>query len=351
MDEIGLGIESSCDESSAAVLRGNRVLSNIIHSQIEDHRPFRGVVPEIASRAHLEKINDCIEQALQQAAVSFDDLDFVAVTVQPGLVGSLMVGAQAAKAIALATGAELRPVDHLEAHIFSPVLEGWAPRFPFLALLLSGGNSAIFVVHGVGKLELIADTLDDACGEAFDKIAAIVNLPYPGGPAIERAAADYDRFAGAWRVENSLFSRLLRNQPASEIQFSFSGIKTAAMRAMAQGEVPGRICRDFQETAFHLVRRNLQRAVRKTGLSVIAASGGVLANGRLRQSLDEMGRADGLEIVYPTARYLCTDNAAMVALLGGMYGQIGLRSAGFDFSVSSKRDLIPGCYLGKVPAG
>lgn len=341
---LGLGIETSCDESSVAVVQnGGQCLANVIYSQLEEHRPFRGVVPEIASRAHLEKLNDCLERALTQSGIGLEAIDFIAVTIQPGLVGSLMIGGQLAKALALVTQKPLIAVDHLEAHLYAPVLEQWTPEYPFLGLLLSGGNSAIFLVHGLNQMELIADTLDDACGEAFDKISSILGLPYPGGPHIEAAAAEFDDGPTnlRWTVETSLFTRLLRNQPGDQIHFSFSGLKTAALRAHQQGLPAGRICRDFQETAFHLVDRNIQRAVQKTGLRRLVASGGVLANQRLRRRLEELAGRLGLDLVYPRSRALCTDNAAMIAALGDRLYRADLARATLDFSVSSQRDLLP----------
>ncbi len=339
-----LGIESSCDETSVAVVRdGRRSLANVIYSQIDRHAPFRGVVPEIASRAHLEKINDVYAAALDQAGVSPADLDCVAVSVRPGLVGSLMVGAQLAKCLALVHDLPVVPVDHLEAHMYAPCLE-FEPdeslEYPFLGLLLSGGNSAIYRVDAPGRLELLGDTRDDACGEAFDKIAALLELPYPGGPFIEKKAGEHPD--QGWTEEASLFPRLLRNLPGNELAFSFSGIKTAVARAVRDGHETARIAYDFQHVVFELVVRNLRRAMKKTRIPRIVASGGVLANDSLRghlRALEPELVEQGGWIRWPAKKFHCTDNAGMVAALGSvLFAEAPERYTGaqLDFSVSSR---------------
>ena len=329
---LGLGIETSCDETSVAVVRdGREALANVIYSQISEHAPFRGVVPEIASRAHLEKINHVYADAMERSGVSPRDLDYVAVAARPGLVGSLMIGAQLARSLALVFGMPLVALDHLEAHFHAAALEDASPRFPFLGLLLTGGNSAIFRVTGLGEMECLADTRDDALGEAFDKAATILNLPYPGGPWIEKKAAECDFPAG-----RSILPRLLRNIGPDEMSFSFSGIKTAVLRAARQGEEPARICRDFQDSVFELVERMLLRAVRFTGIKRVIASGGVLANGALRYRLRALADAHDLDLTYPEKKFLCTDNAGMVAALGYRLHLAGFQSP-LDFSVNCKR--------------
>lgn len=339
-----LGIESSCDETSVAVVRdGRESLSNVIHSQIDRHAPFRGVVPEIASRAHLEKINDVYAAALTQAGVSPADLDCLAVTVRPGLVGSLMVGAQLAKCLALVHSLPVIPVDHLEAHMYAPCLEftpGETLEYPFLGLLLSGGNSAIYRVDGPGRLALLGDTRDDACGEAFDKVATLLQLPYPGGPVIEKIAREHPE--RGWSEEHSLFPRLLRKLPEDELAFSYSGIKTAVARAVADGHDPARIAYDFQHVVFELVVRNLRRAVKLSRIPRIVASGGVLANDFLRdhlRALEPELRGQGGWIRWPAKKFHCTDNAGMVAALGAvLFEQAPERytSENLDFGVSSR---------------
>ena len=330
---VGLGVESSCDETSVAVVAdGRRELSNVVYSQIKEHAPFRGVVPEIASRAHLERINAVFSSALEEAGVGPEHLDYVAVTSRPGLIGSLMIGAQLARSLWLVHGTPILACDHLEAHFHAVALEGERPGFPFLGLLLSGGNSAVFRVSGYGELETVVDTRDDALGEAFDKAATVLGLAYPGGPAIEAAAGHVSVLAGGAR----LFPRLMRALPDDRPAFSFSGVKTAVIRAARTGVPVDRICNDFQETVFELVLRMLTRAVKLTGLSNIVASGGVLANGRLRFLLEEAAAEQKWQLRYPKRRVLCTDNAGMVAALGYGLFQAGVRSDP-EFPVASSR--------------
>lgn len=348
---IGLGIETSCDETSVAVVRGGReILSNVIYSQIKEHELFRGVVPEIASRAHLEKINHVFAQAMAEAGLGPERLDYVAVTNRPGLVGSLMIGAQLARSLHLVHGLPLVPVDHVEAHLYAHSLEDKPLEYPFLGLLLSGGNSSVYLVRAPGDLEVLADTMDDALGEAFDKTAAILGLSYPGGPAIEKAATAWEaggreraaregaeaEGAGPADAAPPLFRPLLKNKRAGDLAFSFSGIKTAVLRAARAGEEPGRICRDFQDTVFELVERVLEGVVRKTGVRRVVASGGVLANRTLRWRLEARAAAAGFSLAYPESLRLCTDNGAMIGALGYHLFHAGIR-AGLDFSVSSRR--------------
>lgn len=332
---LGLGIESSCDETSIAVVRdGKEILSNVVYSQIAEHAPFRGVVPEIASRSHLLKINDVLARALNEAGLSDTaSLDYVAVTNRPGLVGSLMIGAQLARSIHLVSGTPIVTVDHVEAHFYAGFIERKeTPDFPFLGLLLSGGNSALFRVDGLEQLVCIGDTRDDALGEAFDKAASLLELGYPGGPLVEKAAAGWQSPRGT----PALFTPLLKDLTPEKISFSFSGIKTAVMLAARRGESIERIAHDFQTTAFELVTRMLLRGVQREGIRRIVASGGVLANGALRQTLDEMANREGLQLSYPRSRVLCTDNGAMVGALGFHLFRSG-RIAPLDFPVSSVR--------------
>ncbi len=329
---LGLGVETSCDETSVAVVAdGATELSNVVYSQVKEHAPFRGVVPEIASRAHLERINAVFAESLARADVRAEDLAYCAVSARPGLVGSLMIGAQLARSLWLVHRTAVLPVDHVEAHFHAVALEGEPVRFPFLGLLLSGGNSAIFLVHGHGRLEKLVDTRDDALGEAFDKASTILGLPYPGGPAVEARASEVPVLPAARR----LFPRLLR-EPDQAFAFSFSGVKTAVLRAARSNSPVSRVCNDFQETVFELVVRILRQAVQRSGLSRIIASGGVLANGRLRELLDAAAAEHGWDLRYPQRRILCTDNAAMVAALGFGLHQAGTRSQP-DFAVSSVR--------------
>lgn len=333
---IGLGIETSCDETSAAVIEDGRILrSCVIYSQIQEHMKFGGVVPEIASRSHLVKINGVFEKALEDAGVQAADLAYAAVTSRPGLTGSLMIGGMLAKCLELVHGIPIVTIDHLEAHLYASLVHGGAAgsasveslSYPFLGVLLSGGNSAIFIVHGPGRMEQIADTRDDALGEAFDKSAAILGLGYPGGPLVEKAAEQ------ASPGGQPIFQRLLRDEPG--LLFSFSGIKTAVIRAKEKGHPVEAICRDFQDTVFELVERMILRAAEQTGIRRVVASGGVLANGALRRRLDLL-RARQLEVSYPSSRMMCTDNGAMVASLGYFLFSSGVRDL-VDFRVSDKR--------------
>ncbi len=341
---IGIGIESSCDETGIAVTAdGSRILSNVVYSQIHEHSRFGGVVPELASRSHLEKINGVLEEALSQAGISAGDADYVAVTNRPGLTGSLMTGGMMAKSIALVHGTPVYPVNHLEAHLYATALEGIRPEYPFLGLLLSGGNSAVFLVEGLSVMKKIADTTDDAIGEAFDKAASLLKLPYPGGPHIEKEAVLYSeqlRSEPAGKNRTSVFPRLLKDVPEKELRFSFSGIKTAVMLASKRPELSaGRICYDFQNTVFELVERMLLRAVKLTGVQRVIASGGVLANGTLRQRLTDLAGRKKFQLHYPQSRILCTDNGAMTAALGYFYYKKGIQPDK-DFAVSSGAEYL-----------
>ena len=337
MSVLGIGIETSCDETSVAVVRdGREILSNVIYSQVKEHARFRGVVPEIASRAHLEKINPVYAAAMSEAGITPEELDYIAVTNRPGLVGSLMIGAQLARGLALVHDKPIVAVDHVEAHLYAHTLEGGALEYPFLGLLLSGGNSSVYLVHGPGKLEILADTMDDALGEAFDKTSAILGLAYPGGPVIERTATEYGQRPDAVSADDPLFAPLLKGKRAGEIAFSFSGIKTAVLRASQAGQDPGRVCRDFQATVFELVERVTRRSVAASGIRRVVASGGVLANRTLRGRLERLAEAEDFQLSYPQSLRLCTDNGAMIAALGYHLHRGGV-TAELDFGVSSRR--------------
>ncbi|MCB1164804.1 MAG: tRNA (adenosine(37)-N6)-threonylcarbamoyltransferase complex transferase subunit TsaD [Leptospiraceae bacterium] len=332
---IGLGIESSCDETSVSVVvDGREILSNEIYSQISEHAPYHGVVPEIASRSHLLKINSVYESALQKAGVSIEDVAYCAVTSRPGLTGSLMIGAQLARCLHLVHSIPIVTVDHIESHMYAVFLEGKQVEYPFLGLLLSGGNSAIFLVHGPEQMERLATTMDDALGEAFDKAASVLGLAYPGGPQVEKLALQYAQKNPNAASARCIFPRILRDLPAERMAFSFSGIKTAVLQAAAERD-PELICFDFQRTTFELVTRMLKRAVQSTGIKRIVASGGVLSSGSLRTALEESAERDW-NLVYPVDRKLCTDNAAMVASLGYRLFEKGNRNP-LDFAVSSRR--------------
>ena len=334
---LGLGIESSCDETSIGIVEdGKTLLSLKIFSQIETHAEFRGVVPEIASRAHLEKINLLLEEALKDANLSLSELSYVAVTSRPGLLGSLMIGAQLARCISFACKIPIVTVDHLEAHLNTVHLENKIPTFPYIGVLLSGGNSSIFIVEDFGKMELIGDTSDDALGEAFDKVSSLLNLPYPGGPTIEKRALQHIQSV----ADKSPFPELLKDLPSDRIQFSYSGIKTSVMYYIKKQEMGeskiNEICYHFQNTAFQLVEKNIIKAIKLTGIKTIVASGGVLANETLRKRLHTIAIKKKIELYYPERKILCTDNGAMVASLGYFLFQAG-KTDSIDFRVSPNR--------------
>lgn len=308
---IGLGLESSCDETSAAVVvNGRNILSNRIYSQIELHCGFSGVVPEIASRAHLEKINTLIEMALDEAGIKFSDLSYVAATNRPGLIGSLLIALQSAKAISFALNIPLIAVNHLEAHLYAPFLEGNEPEYPFIGLLVSGGNTAIYRVNGPGEMILSGKTVDDAVGEAFDKVSKFIGLGYPGGPIVENLA----KKAATKKI---FFPKILPDP--EDTRFSYSGLKTAVINHIKQnpGQDRAEIVYSFQERALELLVRRLFTASRKAGIKKMIVAGGVAANGRLREMIDSEKNQDE-QVLFPSP-LMCTDNAAMIAGISYQY--------------------------------
>lgn len=312
-----LGIETSCDETAAAVVLGDgRVLSSVISSQVELHRPLGGVVPEIASRAHLRLILPAIRRAISDASLELGDVDGIAVTRGPGLIGALLVGVQTAKSLAFALQKPVVGVHHLAGHMAAPFLVDDAshapPAHPFVALVASGGHTTLFEVQGHGQMRTLGRTRDDAAGEALDKGAKLLGLPYPGGPAIEKLAASYDG------PPADPFPRGLRNR--SELDFSFSGLKTAlADRVRAQGGVDpatrAALARAYEEAVVDSLVTKSLAACRQTDLGRLVVCGGVASNRRLRRELESRAPGAGLEVHVPRARY-CTDNAAMIALAG-----------------------------------
>jgi len=338
---IILGIETSCDECAAAVVDGGgTILSNVVSSQIELHAPYGGVVPEVASRSHMETIHPVIAEALRTAHIAANDLDAIAVTHRPGLIGSLLVGLCAAKGLALALGKPLVPVNHVDAHVYACVAGIDEPLYPLSALVVSGGHTSLFRVDSPLELEPVGRTLDDAAGEAFDKVAAILGLGYPGGPAIEKAArgAGNERFA------------LPRPLPTGGggLDFSFSGLKTAVLyrtRGMTSkkrrtvepafdGDDPESVAAmaaSFQEAAADVLTTRLFQAAQKFGARAVAAGGGVAANSLLRQQIEEKAAALSLPVYLPP-RALATDNAAMIA---GLAGHIYASGRRFDLSVDA----------------
>jgi len=343
-----LAIETSCDETAAAAIEdGWRILSNVVASQIELHARYGGVFPEIASRAHIEAIVPVVEQAMREAHLGFDDLDAVAVTHGPGLAGSLLVGVNAAKGLALGRGLPLIGVNHLEAHIYAHWLAvederaAPAPRaggdgggqgleFPLLALVVSGGHTELILMHGHGQYEYLGGTLDDAAGEAFDKVGRLLGLPYPGGPSIQKAARDGDptafKFPRAWLDER--------------YNFSFSGLKTAVLRAVQRYNDPpqGRLLADlsasFQAAAVDVLSAKTAQAAEEFDVTATLLCGGVSANQALRAMAVERV---SVPVYYPPP-ILCTDNAAMVGACAYWHFVAGER-AGWDL------DVLPGLRL------
>jgi N6-L-threonylcarbamoyladenine synthase len=306
---LTLAIETSCDETAAAVLRGERTaLSNVIISQIDVHRVFGGVVPEIASRRHLEQINAVVDRALADAGVGFDDVDLIGVTQGPGLVGALLIGLATAKAYALALGKPIVGVHHIKAHICAAYIEHASLRPPFLALVVSGGHTDLVRVDDYNAYTVLGRTRDDAVGEAFDKVARALGLPYPGGPAIDHIARDGDPDAAP-------FKRALLGKDS--LDFSFSGVKTGVLNRLNTEKQAGRavniadIAASFQQSVVEVLVAKTVRAAEYCGETKVVMAGGVAANSRLRAALYEACRAKGLCLYCPSP-LLCTDNAAMV---------------------------------------
>lgn len=311
---LTLGIETSCDETSVALLRdGHEIVINLIASQVEAHQLFGGVVPEIASRKHLEMMNPLLDAALRQSGTTWRDLDLVAVTHGPGLVGALLVGVASAKALSLAHQIPCLPVNHVEGHIVSTLLQKPDLRFPMLCLVVSGGHSDLILMRGVGDYKRLGRTRDDAVGEAFDKVARALGLPQPGGPNLEKMAQNADPKAFGFGVSNL--------EPSFD--FSFSGLKTAGAQATVKH--PNRvadIAASFQAAAVRQLQRAVERALieysnedENNTIQTLGLCGGVAANGALRAAIEETANRLGVDFVVPPS-ILCTDNAAMIAAVG-----------------------------------
>ncbi len=307
-----LALETSCDETAAAIVRGREVLSTILHSQTL-HRPYGGVVPELASRAHLQHIVAITRRAIEEARLTLKDIDAVAVTTHPGLIGSLLVGVNFAKGLAVRLRRPLVPVNHLEGHIFSGFLEDPAISFPFLALVVSGGHTALFWVEDFERIQLIGSTRDDAAGEAFDKTASLLGLGYPGGPVIDRLAASGNPRAF------ELPRPLLHDR---SFDFSFSGLKTALqglLRRYFPTGVPAEalpdLCASAQAAIVDVLVHKTIRAARLYRARTLVVAGGVSANSELRRRMQQEADRIGLRLVLPRLSY-CLDNAAMIGLVG-----------------------------------
>jgi N6-L-threonylcarbamoyladenine synthase len=314
-EPLVLGIETSCDETGVGIVRGHTLLADAVASSVDEHARFGGVVPEVASRAHLEAMVPTIERALRDAGVSATDLDAVAVTAGPGLAGALLVGVSAAKAYAYALGKPLYGVNHLASHICVDQLEHGALPEPTMALLVSGGHSSLLLAPDItADVRPLGSTIDDAAGEAFDKVARVLGLGFPGGPVIDRYAREGDPEAIA-------FPRGLTGPRDAPYDFSFSGLKTAVARWIeakrnAGEEVPVRdVSASFQEAVTDVLTRKAVRACKDQGVDHLMIGGGVAANSRLRAMAEERCAAAGIELRVPRPK-LCTDNGAMVAALG-----------------------------------
>ncbi len=319
MSCIILGIETSCDDTGVAVVdAGDRVLANVLSSQTQLHADYGGVVPELASRGHSENIVHVFRGALQSAGIGLDDVDLIAVTRGPGLIGCLLVGVMVAKGLSWSTGTPVVGVNHLKAHVWASVLDRTARlAAPALCLIVSGGHTELLLVEEPDSVEgtLVGGTRDDAAGEAFDKVARLLGLGYPGGPVIDRLAAEY-------RGDLIDFPRPMLSD--SSFDFSFSGLKTAVAVYLEERDIPEgrlsdeeqkRVAASFQEAVVEVLATKAQKAIRETGVRTLIAAGGVAANRQLRRRLRDLAGEMGVEIIIPPPKY-CTDNAAMVAAAG-----------------------------------
>jgi len=328
-----LGIETSCDETGVAVYDAQAgLLAHALHSQAELHAAYGGVVPELASRDHVRKLVPLLRAVLAEAGVGGGDIDGVAYTAGPGLVGALLVGAAVGRSLAFAWNVPAVGVHHMESHLLAPLLEPDPPDFPFLALLVSGGHTQLVDVRGLGDYRLLGESLDDAAGEAFDKTASLLGLPYPGGPALARLAEEGD--PGRYR-----FPRPMTDRPG--LDFSFSGLKTFAMNTLRESDgddaARAAIARAFEEAVVDTLVIKCRRALRETGLDCLVVSGGVGANRRLRASMQRLAHEESVQVRYPRIEF-CTDNGAMVAYAGCRRLMSGA-SEGLAFDVHARWSL------------
>jgi N6-L-threonylcarbamoyladenine synthase len=329
-----LAIESSCDETAAAVCRDGQILSNFIANQ-KVHEQYGGVVPELASRAHMQHIVPVVNSALVQAfpdlnrQVALQQIDAIAFTAAPGLIGSLLVGAQFAKSLALSLQKPLLAVHHMQAHVLANLLAPTPPSFPFLCLTVSGGHTQLVLAHSPLQLEIIGETIDDAAGEAFDKIAKLLGLPYPGGPLV-------DKYAQLGNPQAFQFAR----PRVPGLNFSFSGLKTSVLYFLQKQPADfieqhlADLCASVQHTIVAMLLRNIQLAVEQTGVKEICIAGGVSANSGLRKALQELGKEKGWKTYVPAFEY-CTDNAAMIAITA-YYQLLSGRIDALDTPVSAR---------------
>ena len=328
-----LGIETSCDETGVAVFSVARgLLAHALYSQIDMHAEYGGVVPELASRDHVRKLLPLIRETLREAGMTPRDLGGVAYTAGPGLVGALLVGAACARSLAWALDVPAIGVHHMEGHLLAPMLEADPPQPPYVALLVSGGHSMLIEVTGIGRYRLLGDTLDDAAGEAFDKTAKLMGLPYPGGPALAKLAESGQ--SGRFK-----FSRPMTDRPG--LDFSFSGLKTQVLLAyQANADTPtvkADIARGFEEAIVDTLAIKCRRALAQTGARRLVIAGGVGANKRLRAQLAEAAEREGFRVYFPRLEF-CTDNGAMIALAGALRLHAGLHD-GAQIKVAPRWDL------------
>lgn len=314
MDNVTiLAIESSCDETAAAVVRnGREVLSNVIYSQIDLHTVYGGVVPEIASRKHIEKINQVVDKALKDAGLSFNDIDGIAVTYGPGLVGALLVGVSFAKSLSFATGIPLIGVHHIEGHICANYIENKELQPPFMALVVSGGHTHLVKVKDYGEYEILGRTRDDAAGEAFDKVARAIGLGYPGGPKVDKVSKEGN-------PEAVVFPKAKVND--SVYDFSFSGLKSAVLNYLNQAEMKGEeisvpdVAASFQKAVVDVLVDHTISAAKEYGFKEVALAGGVASNSGLRAAMEEACEKNNIKLYRPSPIF-CTDNAAMIGVAG-----------------------------------
>jgi len=329
--ELVLGIETSCDETGVGLVRGTTLLADAVASSVAEHVRFGGVVPEVAARAHLEALVPTLRRALGEAGMRRSDIDAIAVTAGPGLAGALLVGTSAAKAYALALDRPLYAVNHLAGHVAVDTVEHGLLPTPLVALLVSGGHTSLLLVDDVAHtIRTLGATVDDAAGEAFDKVARLLGLPYPGGPVIDRIAADGDPAAIA-------FPRGMTGPRDAPYDFSFSGLKTAVARWVEACEAAGRpvpvadVAASFQEAVADVLTAKAMRACREHGVGDLLVGGGVAANSRLRTLAEQRCAAAGLRLRVPRPR-LCTDNGAMIAALGARVVAAGVTPSALDFA-------------------
>jgi tRNA N6-adenosine threonylcarbamoyltransferase len=327
-----LGIETSCDETGVALYdTAAGLLGHTLFSQVSMHAEYGGVVPELASRDHVRRLLPLTRELLAQTGRTLEGIDGIAYTQGPGLAGALLVGASVAAGLAFALDVPLIGLHHLEGHLLSPLLATPAPRFPFVALLVSGGHTQLMKVGGVGDYELLGDTVDDAAGEAFDKTAKLLGLPYPGGPALAKLAETGD--ARRFKLPRPMIA-------SGDLNFSFAGLKTAALTIANREEATGRnkadIAAAFQSAAVDVLVAKSMQALQQTGLERLVVAGGVGANRRLREALSQKAAAEQFEVFYPPLEF-CTDNGAMIAYAGAQRMLAGAKH--YEFSVRPRWDL------------